>query len=52
MTLWCDDLVEGRRWSSPGRTITESDVAGFAGLTRDQATPSAANHPTTRSEQS
>jgi acyl dehydratase len=30
-----DDLVLGDEWESPRRTITESDVVGFAGLSGD-----------------
>jgi len=36
MTLWFDDLEVGRSWSSPTRTVTESDVGAFAGLTGDR----------------
>ncbi|MGW4434989.1 MaoC/PaaZ C-terminal domain-containing protein [Streptomyces sp. NPDC004596] len=36
MTLWFDDLVVGRSWSSPSRTVTEADVGDFAGLTGDR----------------
>ncbi|WP_406358101.1 MaoC/PaaZ C-terminal domain-containing protein [Streptomyces sp. NBC_01635] len=36
MTLWFDDLVVGRSWSSPSRTVTEADVGAFAGLTGDR----------------
>lgn len=35
MTLWFDDLSVGQKWTSPARTITESDVASFASLTGD-----------------
>lgn len=34
-TLYFDDLRIGDRWTSRGRTILESDVANFAGLTGD-----------------
>lgn len=30
-----DDLFEGMRFRSPGRTITDADVVSFAGLTGD-----------------
>jgi acyl dehydratase len=33
--LWFEDFKEGEQRLSPGRTITESDVMGFAGLTGD-----------------
>jgi acyl dehydratase len=33
--LALDDLVVGRSWSSPSRTVTEADVGAFAGLTGD-----------------
>ena len=33
--LYFDDLEVGREWESPGRTITEADVACFAGLSGD-----------------
>jgi acyl dehydratase len=36
MTLWFDDLVVGRSWRSPSRTVTEADVGNFAGLTGDR----------------
>jgi acyl dehydratase len=35
MTLWFDDLTVGQKWTSPARTITESDVTSFAQLTGD-----------------
>jgi acyl dehydratase len=35
-SLDLDDLVPGRRFRSRGRTVTESDVVGFAGLTGDR----------------
>ncbi|TCI96383.1 MaoC/PaaZ C-terminal domain-containing protein [Aeromicrobium sp. IC_218] len=35
MTLWFDDLVVGRSWTSPSRTVTGADVGAFAGLTGD-----------------
>jgi acyl dehydratase len=30
-----DDLAVGRRFTTPGRTVTESDIASFAALTGD-----------------
>ena len=33
--LWYEDFVIGRERLSPGRTITESDLCGFSGLTGD-----------------
>ena len=30
-----DDLFVGMRFRSPGRTITDADLVGFAGLTGD-----------------
>jgi acyl dehydratase len=33
--LFYEDLQAGDRWTSRGRTITESDVVSFAGLTGD-----------------
>jgi acyl dehydratase len=33
--LYYEDLSPGERWTSRARTITESDVVGFAGLTGD-----------------
>ena len=33
--LFFEDLSVGDRWISPARTITESDVVNFAGLTGD-----------------
>lgn len=36
MGLRFDDLVPGRRWSSPSRTVTEADVGAFAHLTGDR----------------
>jgi acyl dehydratase len=30
-----DDLAVGDEWESPGRTVTEADVVGFAGLSGD-----------------
>jgi 3-hydroxybutyryl-CoA dehydratase len=33
--LFFDDLAVGDEWESPGRTITEADVIGFAGLSGD-----------------
>lgn len=34
-TVYFDDLFVGRKWVSPSRTVTESDVGSFAGLTGD-----------------
>jgi len=34
-SLFFDDLVVGDEWESPGRTVTEADVVGFAGLSGD-----------------
>jgi acyl dehydratase len=33
--LYYEDLNTGDRWTSRARTVTESDVVGFAGLTGD-----------------
>lgn len=33
--LWFEDFEVGRQWSSAGRTVTESDIGLFAGLTGD-----------------
>lgn len=33
--LWFEDFAVGEERISPGRTITESDITGFAGLTGD-----------------
>jgi acyl dehydratase len=33
--LYFDDLEVGREWDSPGRTITETDIVNFAGLSGD-----------------
>ena len=33
--LYCDELEVGTEFSTAGRTITEADVVGFAGLTAD-----------------
>lgn len=35
MTLFYEDLTIGHGWTSPARTITESDVVSFAQLTGD-----------------
>jgi acyl dehydratase len=35
-SLFFDDLVVGRSWTSPSRTVTEADVGDFAGLTGDR----------------
>lgn len=34
-TLFFEDLVEGQAYLSGGRTVTEADVVGFAGLSGD-----------------
>jgi 3-hydroxybutyryl-CoA dehydratase len=34
-TLTFEDLSPGDEWESPARTVTESDVVGFAGLSGD-----------------
>jgi acyl dehydratase len=33
--LYYDDVEIGQEWESPGRTITESDIVNFAGLSGD-----------------
>src|SRR5579885_1083507 len=33
--LYFDDLVIGQEWRSPGRTVTETDIVNFAGLSGD-----------------
>ncbi len=33
--LYLEDLAIGRLWTSPARTITESDIVSFAGMTGD-----------------
>jgi acyl dehydratase len=33
--MWFDDFREGQSFVSPGRTITETDVVNFAGLSGD-----------------
>jgi acyl dehydratase len=33
--LYLDDLAVGQQWESQGRTITEADIVGFAGLSGD-----------------
>jgi acyl dehydratase len=33
--LYFDDVEVGQQWRSPGRTITETDVVNFAGLSGD-----------------
>lgn len=33
--LFFDDVAVGQEWRSPGRTVTESDVVAFAGLSGD-----------------
>src|SRR5207237_2363458 len=33
--LYFDDLAVGQEWESPGRTVTETDIVNFAGLSGD-----------------
>jgi acyl dehydratase len=33
--LYVDDIEVGQEWESPGRTITETDIVNFAGLSGD-----------------
>jgi acyl dehydratase len=33
--LYFDDLAIGQMWESPGRTVTETDIVNFAGLSGD-----------------
>jgi 3-hydroxybutyryl-CoA dehydratase len=33
--LYFDDLAVGQHWDSPGRTVTETDIVNFAGLSGD-----------------
>jgi 3-hydroxybutyryl-CoA dehydratase len=33
--LYYDDLVIGQEWESQGRTVTESDIVNFAGISGD-----------------
>src|SRR5881275_2785971 len=33
--LYFDDVEVGQEWESPGRTVTESDIVNFAGLSGD-----------------
>jgi acyl dehydratase len=33
--LYFDDVEVGQEWDSPGRTITETDIVNFAGLSGD-----------------
>jgi len=35
MTLYLEDLEPGQHWTSVGRTVTETDVVNFAGLSGD-----------------
>lgn len=35
MGLLFDEFTVGRGWTTPGRTITEADIVGFAGLSGD-----------------
>lgn len=35
MTLYFDDLRQGATFTSSGRTVTEADIVGFAGLSGD-----------------
>lgn len=37
MTEYLEDLSVGAQFQTPGRTVTEADVVGFAGLTGDYA---------------
>jgi acyl dehydratase len=46
--LTFDDLVLGSEWESPGRTVTETDVVLFAGLSGDY-NPLHANHELSKS---
>lgn len=34
-TLYLEDIEPGASWQSPGRTVTETDIVSFAGLTGD-----------------
>ena len=43
-----DDLVVGDEWESPGRTVTETDVVLFAGLSGDY-NPLHSNHDLSKS---
>lgn len=33
--LFMDDVIEGQSWTSPARTVTETDLVNFAGLSGD-----------------
>src|SRR6516225_4671783 len=33
--LYFDDVEVGQQWESPGRTLTETDIVNFAGLSGD-----------------
>ena len=33
--LYFDDVAVGQEWESPGRTVTETDIVNFAGLSGD-----------------
>ena len=33
--LYYDDVDVGQDWESPGRTITETDIVNFAGISGD-----------------
>src|SRR6476620_6118572 len=33
--LFFDDVEVGQQWESPGRTVTETDIVNFAGLSGD-----------------
>jgi 3-hydroxybutyryl-CoA dehydratase len=35
MPLYLEDVEVGREWSSVGRTVTEADIANFAGVSGD-----------------
>jgi 3-hydroxybutyryl-CoA dehydratase len=45
--LTFQDLAPGDEWESPGRTVTEADVVGFAGLSGD-FNPIHVDHETAR----
>lgn len=47
MTLYLEDMTEGRTFESIGRTVTEADVTNFAGLSGDFA-PLHTNEPWVR----
>jgi len=35
MHLFFDDVTVGQEWESPGRTVTETDIINFAGISGD-----------------